>query len=346
MINELKNITEYELSRIKNKNITVYEKIDAPYFTIEIDTEGNTFVKKSNGTKIDEVDWTLNEINKKVVQFATNIKYKLTYNSTHIIGIFYFPCDKPRTIEYPGMGEKFLISYIKEIDEKTKEVSNITDLKQYISHNKIDAECLCPVLNAIIDDEIETAISKYRNEVYSGIMLCTKLFGKSVNPSKLLKSEGYIFNIGNKKFKVILNDRKQLDDMCVKKLSRDMVLKDFTYWYLNNTHIVKRNRTYINEVSNLFVDYIKDTDIVKKYDIEEDELEPPYIGYKGNIVYDFITNNETIDIISTDKIALCIFKILLSALKTGIRKKHDDILTDDIVEKFNNISKEIKERIL
>lgn len=339
MIRSLKEVTEKELSSLEGKFVSIEEKIDAPYYSAIIENQ-SVIVRKSNGSELNIVDFTLNDINNEVVSFFIDVANEINDKNKYNIGIFYFPTDKPRSTTYKNFEKKFMISHM-EI-ENNGIMEKIEYPETFLKSFNISVLSKPVIFKKIMEKDDIEKIRKYKKGIYGEMMLCQKLFGSNIAASKLSSSDGYIFRFPHSNYKVQLNQREELTDSVERKMYRDIILKDFTNWFITNKIQIPQKTTFITTVAIIFSIYIKSTDIMSRYDLEPEYLTPPCIGYVGDLCTKFISNEDALNIIKSDEISKCIFKILLSALDKGIKKKKDDILTDKIVLDFNNISHKIK----
>jgi len=322
MIKELKSLNINDLSKLLNQTFNIVEKIDAPYFSVVV-TNSDLKILKSNGLELTQKNMLLNSMYYDILKFVKKnifpISKKLRNTKT---GFFYFPSETPRTISYPEKTGTFMLS-----DTNADE-----SLFDFIT--KI------PILSEItITDNIINDINDYLNNNKSEVEIANKLTGKDTS-----KMEGIIFKSNiYKQFQILItNTALSSIDSTQKKIYRDIIIKDIISWFnTSNPPII--GSTYIEKVENIFIKYINNTEILNKYDINEKDIMPPYIGYFGDISYGLMTNNICKLICQNNGVMKGIFRIMIATLDSDIKKTIYDILDDDDIIKWKNIRIKIKE---
>lgn len=348
MIKNLNSMTKSVITANVGKQLLVEEKLDAPFFKLFISNDGVICVKKTNDRELDFVDYTLNSIYKDVMDFAEELSASLKHDSEYEyrIDVFYFPVATPRTISYPEFEHKFVITDLWALNESGDYYKTDYEESYKLLYEAVgDKITKKPYLLMTITDEIISEIDKYTEGVYSELMFINKLFGPSIKSSTILKAEAYIFRVENSVLKVSLNEKRELTDEVERKMSRDIVLKDFTEWFHTNNIRIPTGMTYIDTVSELFLEYINQTDILNKYSLTEKDMTPPFVGFIGTMDTSFISNKIVVTIIENDATRCAIYKILLAALRKHIFKKKNDILTYKNVNDFNEIIEKIEETV-
>lgn len=347
MIKTLNSMTKAVITSNVGAELLVEEKLDAPFFKIYISNDGVICIKKANDKELDFVDYTINSIYKDVIDFSDKLAEKLKDGSKYEyrLDLFYFPVATPRSITYEQFEGKYVLSDMWELSGEDYVKKDYEDSFKLLHEKLGDVLYKKPYQLRTIDDKLIALIEKYTNGTDSELMFISKLFGKTIKSSDIIKAEAYIFRIGTSVLKVTLNEKESLDDEVERKMSRDIVLKDFIDWFWSNNIKIPTGLIYIDTVSELFLEYINHTDVLNKYSLTEDDMTPPFVGYIGSIDTSFISNKIVVAIIENDPTRRAIYKILLAALRKHIYKKKDDILTNKNVDDFNEIVEKIEETI-
>ena len=119
MLKNLSDATAADLKCLMANECVIYEKLDTFYFNVMITMSGCT-VLKSNHRIIDDVDMAVNSMYSDITAFVRSniapVKDKITERYGDImVGIFYFPCEKPGRSDYTGtnMPGSFVIGNVK-----------------------------------------------------------------------------------------------------------------------------------------------------------------------------------------------------------------------------------------
>lgn len=333
MIRELNSLSDNELNNLFDTDISIIEKIDAPYFFIE-KVNGEPKVYKSNHEEINEIDAVLNSVYRNILNVSKSISETIKGNN-YKIGLWYFPVEKPRFISYPKYKEKIMISdYSGDITE--------SDINALIEHGLLNI----PVIGNIhIDEKLISKLKSYINGDLSGLFLLYDIIKKQkpYSGTPLQNMEGVIFKTNKHPYQIIINDSKIIDkEASSKKIYRDVILKDFIYWYNKNLPYIEGD-TLLKKITYLFSKYINATDITNRYKIERNDLIPPAYGYIGGLGLDIVPNTELQQRLMTDKIGREMYKIILNACRKPIKKGKNDLMNENDIASFNKIIKEIRE---
>lgn len=345
MINELYKITDAELESILNTNVTITEKIDAPYVNVILN-ESSFILLKSNYKIITNIDCALNDmyydIKNALNEIIEPVRERIV--NTHgnvVIGLFYVPSQTPRTITYNKIeNNKFIYSSCKSV-ATNKRIKDF-DLSLYCP-DILPQPKIKDIL--ITDSEIET-FKKLKDGIISGLFAVNKLIKKTYSGNKIKDIEGIVLSTEkNKIYQISINRPEEKMNVAEHKIYRDVVIKDFIEWYNTNDHSTVKG-TYINIVNELFIGYINNTTIVDRYSIEPEDLLPPIVGYFGDIAYDLVNNDIIKTICEHNEIFKCIYRILLNTIRrdTLILSK-DTMLSNDDVSNWKKIFKQIQSRI-
>jgi len=346
MIKEISRADIALFSKNVGGGLSIEEKIDAPYFSIYITNDGASSIRKSNGDLVDFVDYTMNSLYKDVMDFSQKLAetIKGEEEQEYVVEVFYFPSETPRTIPYPEYAGKFMISKVSKLNETKTDFEQIDSIDFYnLLEDEKEKVVLKPIYKLELTEERLDFITKYTSGIYGEAMLMSKLLKEYVKPSKLMKAEAYLLRLGKKVFRVQINDKEILTDNIERKMSRDIVLKDFAEWAYGNKISIPDRLTYIGKVCDLFKEYINNTDVLNKYSLTEEDLTPPIIGYIGEMTYEFIPDKTVELILKNDQARRAIFKVILSTLRKPIKKKKDDILDDRTIKIINLLVEKVKE---
>ena len=121
-----------------------------------------------------------------------------------------------------------------------------------------------------------------------------------------------------------------------------MLLKDFLAWYNKHLPYIE-GKTMKEKITYLFSKYIKETDISAKYSITADNLTPPNYGYIGGLTIDDIPNEEVKQICTMNLITAKMYKIIMNSCRKPLKRKENDLLTNNDIISFNKMIKEIEE---
>lgn len=345
MIKNIQKIRSKPVSFIKQfiNNCTVEEKIDTHYVTVEITSKYNLTIKKSSGKVIDRVDMILNNM---WGQLVTDWNYIRLVNKDlfekHIgynISMFYFPNDTPLSTKYkPNI--RYLIDRITFNDVEQNINSFIDKIKMKESFNiKIKHK-----LHKNLDSSSLSQITGKTKESFD----YEKLFLDMIDVSDILadnQPEGYIIK-NNKFLYQILFNKPVINTPG--KTQYEYVLCDFINYCKHNHYQDKINQNYVKTVCALFNDYIVNWEQIYKNienNVDVESIQPPNLGTKYDIGYEYIPDVITIKLCSND-LYKSIFKILLANLRKGKDNKQCIYMNKQQVDSWNNIMKNIKIRTI
>lgn len=333
MIKELNTLSNAELNNLLDTDISIIEKIDAPYYSIE-NNNGEIKVLKSNHEEISEIDVILNSVNRNILSVSKNITETIKGNN-YKIGFWFFPVEKPRFISYPKYNQKIMISdYSGDISEK--------DIKNLCAHGLLEPPIIA---NLHVDNRLLSKIKKYIDGDISSMFFLYDITknSKKYTGTNIQDMEGVIFKTKKHPYQIILNEAKLEDNTASsKKIYRDVILKDFLYWYDKNLPYIEGD-TLLKKITNLFSKYIKTTDISTRYKIEKDDLIPPAYGYIGGFGMDMLPDTELQQRLMTDKVGKEMYKIILNACRKPMKHGKNNLLNENDIAKFNKMIKEIRE---
>ena len=279
MIKELKNITEEDLAYMNSHKVTVTEKIDLIYFKVIV-SDKDVCVVTSKHKTITDVDCIINSVYKNIMQFV-DINIKWNYDEIFStfgcceIGFFYKPVIKTCMISYPYIDHDFIIGnlYTKlKLNNDVEKLSSILGCVGVLSPICVK-ESLCKFDNI---NDYKNIVSKMTdNKTWSG--------------NSIDDIEGIILSCGKCNYKITINNTEPNIEKTTKKLYRDTILENFCNVIFDSNsvkEILESRKSYIDKVSDLFLEYINKTNIFTKMYIEPDDILPPTTGYIGDVDYD------------------------------------------------------------
>lgn len=333
MIKELNSLSTKEIDNLLDTDVIIVEKIDAPYFFIE-KNNGVARIYKSNHEEITDIDMILNSMYRNIKSISNNIIETLKGND-YKIGLWWFPIEKPRLISYPKYEKQFMISdYSGNIT--SKEIHNLCE------HGILNIPIIA---NIHITSKILSKIKAYISGNISDLFLLYDITkeNKKYTGTPFQNMEGVIFKTPKHPYQIIINDSKLVDkNASSKKIYRDVILKDFLYWYKEHLPYIEGD-TMLKKITYLFSKYINTTDILNRYKIEKDDLIPPEYGYIGEFGLDMLPNTELQQRLMTDKVSREMYKIILNACRKHIKSSKTDLLSEKDIENFNKMIDEIRE---
>jgi hypothetical protein len=342
MFRDLKDFTKKVHREDTQMYVVVEEMIDAPFFQALLDKRNNIYkLYKSNGEELSVTDIILNSMYSDIDKFVKTVFESLSdkeYESCSF-GAFYFPIEIPRSTKYIKYVGKYMLSYVHgDFDEDDI-------IKTSENWLKITPK----IIEYTLTKNDYSTIKDYENGESSPVQVATILTRayKRIdhNRTKVSDMEGIVLKTKEGNYKLTINQAHEILDVSERKMCRDLILKDFVRWFTTN-EIHPINDTYQNIVSDLFLLYVNATDISTRYSFEEKYLNPPIVGYVGDITYEWLENRAVIEICKHDGIMKGIFKILLNSLRKPLKKHLDDILTDNDINNFNKIVERIKAEVI
>ena len=325
MIKEFKDITDKDLAYMQTHKVTVTEKLDLIYFKVII-TESDVYALTTKNKKITDVDCVVNTVYKDIVNFADTViksKYDEIYKEfgNCECGFFFRPVPKTRTILYEKCDETFILG---NFYTSVKDANDIDKFSKIINVRVLTPICekenICTFDN--INDSLDIAYKMTDGLTWSG--------------NDIENIEGIILSCGKMKYKVTVNDTTPDIEKTIKKLYRDTILENFCHVIVNNDKsedIMKSNKSYINKVCDLFLEYINNTNIFTKMYIEGDDLLPPNTGYIGDVDYNSLPPTVKIVCKGND-----VYKNILRILLVTFNRNVSD-------NKFMNFNQETREKL-
>lgn len=332
MIRELKTISDTELKSLLNTEIAIFEKIDAPYFSIEMHNGTPVFLK-SNHEEISDIDILINSMYRDIKIMSNDI-IKQIHQNDYKIGLWYFPIEKPRSITYKNYANRFMISdFSQNISDEIISLKSLGILPQPI------------IAKTTITDKLLSKIKSYSDGNITSLFLLYELT-KSVSKysgTPMQEMEGVVFKTKKHPYQIIINNPEIIDKNAPsKRIYRDVILKDFLFWYNKHLPYIEGD-SILKKITFLFNKYLNETDITDRYNIVSDNLTPPAYGYIGKLSLDLIPNQELQQRLVTDRVSREMYKIILNACRKPMKKTSNELLAESEITSFNKMIKEIKE---
>lgn len=211
MLKNLSDATDSDLKCLASNECVIYEKLDTFYFNIMITMSGCT-VLKSNHRIIDDVDMAVNSMYSDITDFVKkNVvpnKDKITekYGDV-IVGVFYFPCNKPGRTDYTGtnMRGSFVIGNVKTMMTE-KQINDVSELAELTNMSPY------PIIAKIPAGEFTSDLVNM-----TPAEIVSKVGGKSFSGLSIDKVEGIVIKSKCKTVQV-LNDHPEKPDAHQKKI--------------------------------------------------------------------------------------------------------------------------------
>jgi len=365
MLKCLKNITKSEFNYIKNHEITIYEKLDMFYFNVLL-TENNTTILKSNHHIIDKIDRIVNSTYSTINDFVesninTNKKEIINKFGECIIGFFYCPVEKPVNIDYSSshLVNKFILGNIKSLlDNKKIEENGYLDIEYFKSDKyqvfpypefgfigKLESDTYGKKLfesyinNEISDQEFIKFICDPSTLYLNTDPYLDKRTYSGLNPNEI---EGIILKTDKFSFQVLNNyDNSQFES---KVDYYDRLLKDFINWYVFSNISIDITKDYIDSVSQIFIEYVNNSNFLKNYRYDANTLSPSINSYIADLDYSLINNDMVKVICKYNELYKNIYRILIHNLRykkspkeSKFLKENDFKLWNELVDKINQI---------
>lgn len=354
MIKKLSDLSAEEIRKFfKDKNITIYEKLDMPYFRVKVNKNGAFPLKSSTNNAITDIDCICNSMYTDICNYVKNNilprKDEVVDRFEEvIIGFFYLPAKKAKRIEYNTIPEKsFIISDVSSNSyiPSVKEIHRILQLNCYgqpiICSRTFQDDDINTIINYIEEKKDDLDIIKYmikRFSTYTDYWSDYETF----TGIKIDEIEGVILYNGNYKVQLIVNNTIPNIDKLTTKIYRDVIFKNIAD-ELDEQEILQMLKDnsklpYIEKVCLVFNNYVGKTDILTKFHIEPEDLLPPHEGYFGEFDMTKIINDETQVICKLNKVYKNVLRLMLHTFSIPLSKNKFKGLPKEIRDKLNNIT--------
>lgn|SRR5574344_280739 len=345
---------------IKNKNIneqinffnqcSIEEKIDGHFVSIQIISKNKIKFFKSNKQEVTRVDMILNDMWKKLINEWNLILFgNKQYLETHIgylYNIFFIPNKKTLNTIYKS-GITYIIHRISinNIEKDYyKDFINLIKIPQILKETNSD-NFIVPQLKNI---KIKQEKNFYKNnlQLWNNNQLSTNEFlFKLINKNSLYSEnlpEGLIFRNKNIVYQFLCTDYIFKKDIYSKSPCEFILINFLKFCKLHQNYIDLITKDYVKSVCNIFEEYINFVNVKEiEKNININDLEPPYLGSKPLINYEYIPNEKTKTLCQLNKFYENIFKILLVNLKKYKNEKFCILMNKEQCQNLNIIIKNI-----
>lgn len=275
-------ISDRELEYFKSHPVYVEEMLDMVSFKMVV--KGNTYsIFSPKGRAITKLDMVVNSVYSDIDKFCyTVLNAAMGTVGDCTIRFFYLPAKKTKSITYYNAVEgTYFLSDIY-VNDKTR----VCDKDKLIK----DLPRIVITDNLV---ELKDGLPKNVNRETPTEQLIEDIVGSWSASRNLPKDvEGYILSCGKEKYKVVVNITTPSIDSAQKLLCRDTIIEDFISRVSDELvdEVIRTKRTYVSRVESLFLEYINSTDISSTLYIDEEDVEPPIVGYVGDIDYSVFTD--------------------------------------------------------
>lgn len=341
----IKDIEQASKSFSFTNNLVLTEKMNMFYFKVVV-TPISCNIISHNHKMITDVERIINDVWEDVISFVNKeIEPRKEYITSKygnvVIGFFYCPVDKPLSIQYDKFlntnidNNKFIISNIKKIN--TKEFIDVSDFclsTRLLNIRGIGGGPIIIYPNDfiyVLNDYIHKYISK--NDLLKYINDNMETF----SGNELNDIEGLIFCEKDKKYQLIINNT--LDKREYDREQYELIIKDFIdFWYNKKDRVYYINGNYTDILNDIFIDYIKKTNIFNDNNLQSERLLPPGKRYIGDLNYKLINNDNIKTICKVNDVYKNVYRILYKALKQHKKiNNHLVILNDSDIAKWDKI---------
>lgn len=354
MIKKLSNLSADEIRKyLKTQYVTIYEKLDMPYFRVKVNKNGAFPLKSSTNNAITDIDCICNSMYKDICDYVKdNIlpkKDEVVDRFEEVtIGFFYLPVKKAKRIEYNTIPEKsFIISdvssnaYIPSVEE----IHRILDLNCYgqpiICTRTFQDDEIDTIIKYIEDKKDDLEVLKFMTKGYSTYTNYWSDY-ETFTGLEIEHIEGVVLYNGNYKVQLIVNDTTPNIDKLTTKIYRDTIFKNIADELDEQETLqkIKDNSKlpYIEKVCLLFNDYVGKTDILTRFHIEPEDLLPPHEGFFGEFDMSKITNDETQVICKLNKVYKNVLRLMLHTFSIPASNNKFKGLPPEVSKKLNNIT--------
>jgi hypothetical protein len=308
MIKTIDQLTDKEISVLKNNKVDVIEMLDCMRFKVIFNEQG-IIVKSAKGKIVDDVDCLVNIFYRDIMDFSLRVmamKYDDIYNNFGEceVTLMYMPKQQFNKISYNNYhGNRYIFCNLYTKDKTLKDERLFMDICSSI----INPYPYIDTIEGVDSFDVRNIIKK---NTYSG--------------NSIDDIEGVILSSGNVKCKIIVNDTTSNIDPVTKKIYRDIVLEDFAKVIgdlLDSKSFFDDNDDYVSCICNMFYEYVNVTELFRKVYFEPDDLLPPSLGNVGDIDVKYLPS--TAKIFCYNKLYMNILRLLLITFKTDNISKFD-----------------------
>ena len=348
MLNTINDLIEKKgveyVRGLLEKDLIITEKLDTYRLLVEKVDGKLKFYKKDN-TEINLIERVLTNLWEDAIIELSIILNEANLPENYRFGIAYSPVIKPIRLEYKQIPKYILTDVIIKENKKVKEILNYTEVTQWakelkigrppvIFEGKLSKEAIDELLK-YENNETDKSLNEIIGYTYSGELLIEGIVINSNN--KLLQIQSFEFKILNESYN---RTNKSRDFYDLTLLSIANFVENYKMPLIEGTN---SDEKYLNIVSNIFNDYVNNTNIDESFNYKY--IEPPTFGYLGDLNLLLLNNKETIDILEKgNKVHESIFRILLSNFRK-YKTKPTSILTESYLNKLNIFTYLINEQV-
>ena len=325
MIKNIKDLTEKDITILKNGPVEIIEMLDCMVFKIHFNDKGIT-PKSAKGKVINEIDGLVNCFYRDVLQFCCDIiapKFKNVYETFGEceITMMYMPEQKFNKISYDNYKRnRFIYCNMFTKDKYRKDNGAFFDIFPDIEKY--------PVLDVVDSVESFNVNDIVKVPTFSG--------------NDIDQIEGLILICGNLKCKVVVNETISNINPVTKKIYRDIILEDFAKVIgddIDNKIMFTDEDDYVTCICNMFYEYLNTTDLFRKVYIEPDDLLPPTLGEVGDIDVKYLPS--TAKIMCHNKLYMNVLRLLLVTFNSDTILKFESFgepVKKNLINIFNKIN--------
>lgn len=347
MFAEMKNIASISDKEIKkyteNKTLMVYEKLDMIYFKFYV-TDNGYFIVNAKGKEIGVVDIITNSVYRDIKEFVDLFDREGAFAKygSFSAGLFYLPVHKTKVIVYDRLEEgTFILSDIHTEDKSRRDddlfASFVNEKYKFILgwNGKIGPY----IGNVRLGDWFD----KNDDSWHMAHQMLHMMGGVApVSGNSVSNIEGLVICDGHVKYEIEVNDTKPLIEATSKLIYRDTLLESFIHTVPTDLadEILLSDRTYIEKICDLFLEYTNMTDFFKTMYFEEEDFLPPVEGYIGDVSYDMLPSIVSV-VCKHNPVYKNVLRILLVTFCNNKGNsfdrfnEKDRVLLDDILKKAN-----------
>ena len=345
MIKNLFNLTKKDFTKILDKEISIYEKLDMIYFKISVTRNGVFSLRRPRYLAISDIDCICNSVYKDIMTFTNDSIYPIKDRILEkfgelTIGVFYLPVHKTKMIDYDTMPEKtFILSDVNknvDLNEVREMIGPIKIHKTPLLFKGVLDSSLKEELLDIFDNKDSVSLAK------SFLKTCANETFSMLDISRI---EGLIIKTNSKNFQIIINDTYPNIDKNITKPYRDILLQNLSKLLdhdILNELADKKYTSYLDRVTKLFKHFLNNTDIFSKYKLEASDLMPPICGYFGDLDLSKINDDEVKSACTVSKLCRNIFRIFLHTFTNSLSYDKFKDLPETERLKLNNLIEILK----
>ena len=344
MIRDIRTATEKEIRYLSTHALEVAEKLDMIYFRLDFLPESPMLLNKAN-ERIGIEDLVVNTVYDDIEVFVDNElmpAYKDLYAKVGdvTVGIFYLPCRKAKVINYSASkAPMFILSDVRV--RRRGEGETAANAKARAAREILSAFggklSDMPVMARLdgLGEGGAALVRRYAAGEMDAAAFVKGLTGRDLSFTGIDVSEceGVVIRSPKMRFQAIVNNATQPCDRTTTKMCRDMVLENLAKVVRENPWIgdsLDPDDDYLDKVCDLFLGYMRSTDMFTKVTFDGNDLVPPGKCYLGDLCYDLVPNGAVRTFCRLNEVAKNVFRIMVKSLaKGGFEPSYSDVLTTD-----------------